>query len=487
MALKLKLKVPSASASNSASSAASPKETPPLPKLKIKPPSVKRPSTDDTAAPPIKKIKINLGTGTVKSSEAPRSVPRVRIKPTRVPGEGYDSEAPDLEDDPLIEQGIIIRFLNDANLDFVSNAVDSGDLTGINIKWITRDKAVININGTLYSARLIDLPTVTELYKTIDRKNIFKTFDICQILLVLHEINPAQLKHDKDFEVPPEYIFQHPFYNHVKNNEIKQKKLVFKHGLLSPFEDIYRRFRPTKADHRVMEDIESRVNELIKLDNDAEESHFELIDKKEQQLRFTSSATPSAVSTPVPLKSESEPVDEVDDIELHLEEELNKVLDEDENMFEPSGEQEEEQEEAEEESEAEEEEEEEEEEQESEEEEDEEDEEGKSGKQHVKLLEEEITELEKAVEHHKKNLATASSKMLRMKFQNTYSSLKSSLDQKKRLLAKYMEEQEQLQLKSEPNKAIVHHDDHDEDEEEEDEEEDEDKQDENLDDIDDLF
>ena len=75
--------------------------------------------------------------------------------------------------------------------------------------------------------------------------------------------------------------------------------MVLKDGLLQPFQDVYRRFRPTKVDHRVILDIESKVDELIKLDNEADESHFELLDSKTaQQSRFGTSATPSAVNSP---------------------------------------------------------------------------------------------------------------------------------------------------------------------------------------------
>ena len=587
MALKLKLKMSSSSASGSPQPNAnshsnshvqsplpnqnqpqSPDTQPKLPKLKIKAPS-KTPSTSEStpkisikrpASNPIengekpKKLKLSLSKAKENGGKA-KGLPRVRVKPTRVPGEGYDSEAPDLEDDPLIEQGIIIRFLNDVNLDFVHNAVDSGDLTGLNVKWVTKEKAVVKVNDTLYSARLIDLPTITEIFKTIDRKNVFKTFDVCQILLVLHPVEPAKLSIDKDFEVPEEFLFNHPFYKYVKGNEIKRKHYVHKDGLLQPFQDVYRRFRPTRADHRVILDIESRVDELIKLDNEADESHFELLDSRTaQQTRFGShSANASVASTPTATRmdepeltpvlsgqaqytggeyedDEDDEEDESDgiedDLELHLEQELEKALDSelsdsevtiptlmagilqndvegeevevtvDENGNRIISEEKGDEEEREQQDDEDEEEEEEEEDEEEEEEEEEDDEEEVSGKQHAKLLEEEIAELEKAVSHHKKNLATASSKMLRMKFQNTYSSLKASLDLKKRDLTKLLEEQEQVnKLPSVEDVPARNEDENQEAEAQEDDDEqvdddDEDREDDdgdNIDDIDDLF
>ncbi|KAI5951430.1 hypothetical protein KGF54_004504 [Candida jiufengensis] len=520
MALKIKLKAPS----DSSNSPQPQPQTPTtengrkVPKIKIKAPqqqqdqiepqqtkpssiSLKRHSESTNNHEKPKKLKLSLSKNQNQSNPSkPKIIPRVRVKPTRVPGEGYDSEAPDLEDDPLIEQGIIIRFLNDVNLDFVHNAIDSGDLTGLNVKWITREKAVVNVNGNLYSARLIDLPTLTEIYKSIDKKNIFKNFDVCQILLILHIINPAQLNTEKDFEVPEEYLFNHPFYNYVKNNEIKKKKFVLKDGLLNPFKDVYRRFRPTRVDHRVIEDIEASVDSLIKLDDEAEESHFEIIDKSAQP-RFgqvSEVSTPTTMETrPIIARPESQNRDsveleneapgiannealEAEDFELNLEEELNKVFDDEGEVEEPTitvssemvqalkdeeaelvveqslengdiddlfGDYEEEEEEVEEQEEGEQEDEEEEEEEEDEEEDEEEEEEeddeeaeqNKAGMSHTKLLQEEIAELEKVVESHKKNLASATNKMMKMKYQNTISSLSASLDQKKKELEKSQE------------------------------------------------
>lgn len=49
----------------------------------------------------------------------------------RVPGEGYDSEASDIEDDPLIEEGVILRVLPDVQTEFVKNCIESGDFSGL--------------------------------------------------------------------------------------------------------------------------------------------------------------------------------------------------------------------------------------------------------------------------------------------------------------------------------------------------------------------
>lgn len=470
MTLKLKLNVGGANSGDNALNSGSPQPPaallalpaaplPSLPKIKIKRP--KPPPSD--AQKPTKKLKISLG-GAKKlpiPSATPKQrlakpatpgsqLPRVRIKPTRVPGDGYDLEAPDIEEDPLIEQGMMIRFLDDTNLEFVQSAVELGDYLGLNIKWILKDKAVVNVNGTLYSARVVDLPTVTEIFKTTDRKNIFKTLDVLQMLLVLKKVDPENLRKDKDFEVPPEKMYHHPLFKMAVNKEFKEQKYVWRDGLLPPFENVFRRFRPRKLNHRVMDAVDARVAELIKRDENADELLFEVVDPKaslgmyQTPLGATPSTnqTPGAMATPynygqstprgwahlaTPLAAGTPMVvDDEDEFEgVNLEEELNKVLDGDDEMFgdelgdlvdqQPPEELDESPDD------------------------DSDDEPGSN--QHAKMLEEEIADLEQAVELNKRRLDLATLRMMRMKFQNTYNLLKGSLDHKKRALAKILEEE----------------------------------------------
>lgn len=524
MPLKLKLKVnpskPSAVKKEKDTDvvAAEPK----LPRLKIKHPAATGESGGGISKPKppkekLKKLKISLGksshgtpaaTGASTDQNGPvqpilKKVPKVRIKPTRVPGEGYDSEAPDVEDDPLLEQAIAVRFLNDANLDFLHSAADTGDFSNVNIKWITRDKAVVNVNLTLYSARLIDLPTLTELYKTVDKKNIFKTIDVSQILLVLRTINPKNLNMETDFEVPEEYTYTHPLYKLSVNKEIRPSKTAYKHGLSNSFDDVYRRFRPKKVNHRLMADIELRVDEIVRRDSEAQESHYEYVNPKlqPQSLRYSEGARPndilhrtastaSNVLRPdLALESASGIDDQEDDeddqmaldleadLDIALEQELADALDStsnttaatvlmkseydnedvDEGAVTGANDDEDDEDEDDED-----------------EDEEDEDEDVKQDKSRVKKLEEEISDLQSAADKQKVLLATASYKMMRMKFQSAYNNLKSQLDLKKRELAKIREQQTKQQASghSEGGSRAVEADEDDDEEDVEDEEED---------------
>ncbi|KAJ8140135.1 hypothetical protein OY671_006672 [Metschnikowia pulcherrima] len=476
MSLKLKLKVkPSKSPSVKTEPDVEAVEKP-LPRIKIKHSASSKDNLGGISKPKptkekLKKLKLSLGksghaqpaAASTSEASAPvqpilKKVPKVRIKPTRVPGEGYDSEAPDVEDDPLIEQAIAVRFVNDANLDFLHSAADTGDFSNVNIKWITRDKAVINVNSTLYSARLIDLPTLTELYKTVDKKNIFKTIDVSQILLVLRTINPKNLNMEADFEVPEEYTYTHPLYKLSVNKEIRPSKTAYKHGLSNSFEDVYRRFRPKKVNHRLMTDIESRVDEIVRRDNEAQESHYEYVNPKSQpqkqdrpqgsHQRTNSSAVfenAPDISTNAEIEGEDDQMalDLEADLDIALEQELADALDstsnntaatvlmkseydndDDENAVLGANDDDENDDDEDDEDDDE----------------DDEDDDAKADKSRAKKLEEEITDLQNAAEKQKVLLATASHKMMRMKFQSAYNSLKAQFDSKKRELAKIREQ-----------------------------------------------
>ena len=69
-------------------------------------------------------------------------------------------------------------------------------------------RAVVRIRRNLYAAKLVDLPTIIETSKTLDKKNLYKTGDICQMLLV-----GEQISHEETIlaypSKPSDYIYPH--------------------------------------------------------------------------------------------------------------------------------------------------------------------------------------------------------------------------------------------------------------------------------------
>lgn len=202
--------------------------------------------------------------------------PKIRVKPVKLPGNGYDSEDPDKEDDPLIEEAIVIRFLPDESLDTVRAAVENSERTGdknseragidlscISVTWVDKRRAIVRINSLLYAAKLVNLPTISEVHKTIDKKNIFKTVDVCQMLLVVKQISDESevlsLKIDKEYgETYPD-------------------------GLTPPLESVKDKFEK-KYESEVIQNVEDEVARLLKLDAEAESSVFEFIDPDKENV-----------------------------------------------------------------------------------------------------------------------------------------------------------------------------------------------------------
>ncbi len=126
-------------------------------------------------------------------------------------------------------------------------------------------------DGWHMSAKLMDLPTIIESAKTIDKKTFYKTADICQ-MIVCKEGEPS----DDEEEEPQK--------KKGKNDPIKvDKKYVYKHGLCPPLKNCRRRrFRKTLRKKCVeAPEIEKEVKRLLRLDNEAVEIKYELVTEEE--------------------------------------------------------------------------------------------------------------------------------------------------------------------------------------------------------------
>lgn len=243
---------------------------------KTKKPNTKKEKSEIGDLPSVPKVSLNLKT-------KKESLPRIRVKASRQPGQGYDSEAPDQEDDPMIEEAIILRMVPGAHLDYLRATCDAGDLSRINIKFKDSRRAVVSINEQLFAAKLVDLPTITEAHKTFDRKNIYKVSDICQMLLVTEPI-----AHEDD-------VF------HLQSTTVdRADSTSIPHGVTPPLHNVkHRRFRK-RISRKAIESMEAKLEELFRLDAEAEETQYDLIDPSMLN-------QPSSVSTAAPSRATSVP------------------------------------------------------------------------------------------------------------------------------------------------------------------------------------
>lgn len=290
-------------------------------KLKKEPSESAAPAPEDTAPPaPPAAPKADAGAAAPKTesaSPAPAAAPKSRIKlslndkkanPVRLrlrtnkaTGDGFDIEAPDREDDPTQEEAIVLRMLPGPALTNLRRAVDTNNFEGVGIKFEDRRHAIVSVADDEFHAQLMDLPTVTEVHKTIDRRNIFKTVDVSQILLVTHRVGD-------------------PKPNLHQLTQFTQDPQAFPHGLTPPMHNARnRRFQP-RMSTKAVEAVEAQVEELLKRDAEAKEVSTEILPASAVAAQQALAEAARAAA-----KARTEESDDMD-IDDDLDEELERAM-----------------------------------------------------------------------------------------------------------------------------------------------------------------
>ena len=227
--------------------------------IKIKPTIKPGPITTPTAtATPISTIKFK-----------PRGEPVEHH-----PGDAYDSEASDREQDPTREQLFILRVLPGAPLEYLKKALSEGTIgqpkqaggADFNVQFVDgkERRAMVTINGVHYAAVLVSLPTITEAMKTWDRKTMMKNSDVVEMLMCF-----AEVRNEHEAKVVP-------LPQMVLKNEHK-----WPHGLTPPMHDAAnRRFRKTITEKQ-WQSTATQVKKLMEEDEAALESTVEWVENDE--------------------------------------------------------------------------------------------------------------------------------------------------------------------------------------------------------------
>ena len=227
-----------------------------------------------------KRIKLSIHGATQVSTHTGPTILRTKFKgkaPKRPHGVGYDSEADDREEDPMISESIILRMKPGPDCDFLRAAITAGNFgkTDIRMRFLREDgrRALITIRGNHYAAILVDLPCVIEGMKSwFPKTGWMKSVDICQMLMVLGQIK------QKDLDKVDEEAMNYPLP--LGKGELDEKTWQWAHGLTPPMHWVRkRRFRKTISVRTVTE-VEAEVEELLRRDEECEgESKVEIIDR----------------------------------------------------------------------------------------------------------------------------------------------------------------------------------------------------------------
>ncbi|KAK1819464.1 hypothetical protein LTR12_006165 [Friedmanniomyces endolithicus] len=237
--------------------------------LKIKPVTAPYPgisATTPLTAGGINKLKLGgprrQSTARVKALTTHNVRREIPKRETRV---GYDSEDSEREEDPAIQQGLILRMQPGEDADLLRTAIAEGRVglkeqggVDVSIRFVTADlrRALIKVKGRMYAAALVDLPCIVESMKSWDKKGWWKVADVCQMLLVLGPVQTeAQIR---DFPLP---------------HEVNKETMQYAHGLTPPMHYVRKRRFRKRVSHRQLENVEEEVERLMKEDYLWEQQH----------------------------------------------------------------------------------------------------------------------------------------------------------------------------------------------------------------------
>ncbi|PBP26274.1 transcription initiation factor tfiid 55 kd subunit [Diplocarpon rosae] len=295
--------------------------------------SRKRPRDNDTASeeegatikvqPPKKKLTIAIKPGGPKTplsatSGATPVVLKPKFKgkpPKRNPGEGYDSEASDKEDDPAIEEEFILRMVPGEDCEYIRKAIHdkkigAPKLSGgadVQMKFYHEHgrRAAVIVQGRIYAATLVDLPCIVEGMKSWDKRGWWKSADICQMLWVFQQVS-SELE-AKTVPLP---------------SIIDPETYQYPHGLTAPMHNVRKRRFRKRITKDEIEKVENEVERLMQADKASIRSRYIIHDPDRDSRRESEpysrdgSATPFRHSTQQQYsENEGEENDEEDDAE----------------------------------------------------------------------------------------------------------------------------------------------------------------------------
>lgn len=189
--------------------------------------------------------------------------------PPRPVGVGYDSEASDAEDDPLVESQMILRMQPGPDCDYLREAIQTKTFpegTDIKVKFL--DKAlrrlILTIRGNNYAAVMVDLPCIIEGMKSWDKRGWWKVADICQMMLVLGPTESEETA--KSYPLP---------------KEVDKHTWAYAHGLTPPMHYVRKRRFRKRPSYKAVEHIDDEVERLLKADADAISSTYKVIDEND--------------------------------------------------------------------------------------------------------------------------------------------------------------------------------------------------------------
>ncbi|KAK5979950.1 Transcription initiation factor TFIID subunit 7 [Trichostrongylus colubriformis] len=172
------------------------------------------------------------------------------------------------------ENHLVLRVPNDVapRVDAMLADNHGREVDDLAIQFTSTDMRHANVRiGThIMSAKIYDLPCITEVMKTLDKKTLYKVADLSQIVVCSHDL----------CAVPAEVV------KVGSKKELKQWQ--YPHGLTPPMKSVrQRRFRKTKK-KKYMEapEVERELKRLLRADLEAESFRWEIVQADDKRKVF---------------------------------------------------------------------------------------------------------------------------------------------------------------------------------------------------------
>ncbi|KAJ2155963.1 hypothetical protein GGF46_005500 [Coemansia sp. RSA 552] len=191
---------------------------------------------------------------------------------------------PEIEEAEVqLEEQFILRVLPEMAGHFGKLVGERQIQDHLEITFRDERNAVVKFEGRQYAAKLVDLPTISESYRTVDKKQLLKTADVCQMLVIDRQISEGE-------EGPLE----------------RGLDIIYPDGLAAPLANVRQnRFRPRIPPGKV-DAVEREVLRLLGEDAEAMAVKYEVYDEQGDEGR---GATPSIdILSPVALDDLSTPM-----------------------------------------------------------------------------------------------------------------------------------------------------------------------------------
>ncbi|CAI5444057.1 unnamed protein product [Caenorhabditis angaria] len=184
------------------------------------------------------------------------------------------------------ENHIILRVPEDCVDRLNKIALDEaqkGEEVAINVLPDLRH-AQIRLGNRILSGKFMDLPCVNEVYKTLDKKNVYKVADLNQILVCSHDVvNPNLASTSTSSNSTSSAAANDP--NDAKIAKKEARQWHYPHGLTPPMKSARRRrFRKTKK-KKYMDapEVEKELKKLLRADLEADSVRWEIVEDKKNE------------------------------------------------------------------------------------------------------------------------------------------------------------------------------------------------------------